>query len=444
MTTAQDRIEGELRRLGLSSELSQPLIGLVEAVDRALLETAHGEPSPTHVDAPVVTEPVTDGSGWVWRAPNPRPQGAVDGPLRGWRFAVKDLIAVAGRPIGAGSLACFDAPLQTRDAPVVTSLHDAGATLVGTTKLHEFAFGTTGITLAGGTPDNPRAPGCIPGGSSSGSAVVVAAGEADLALGTDTGGSVRIPAALCGTVGFKPAFGSLSTAGVFALAPSLDHVGFLVVDAERLVRPARALGLAEGGPPTNRSRLGWAKGALDLVDAPVRGAIEQTLETLQRAGATIVEVAWPLGEVVFAATTAIMFVEAAYGHRARLATRSALYGADVRARLIQGAAVDWASYLQARLVREALRHRCTELLHGLDAVLTPTVPIQAPEVAAALADPALGASLVTFTRLADLTGLPAVSLPLPGYTKPIGLQLEAATDATALRTARGVAKILAS
>ena len=135
---------------------------------------------------------------------------------------------------------------------------------------------------------------------------------------------------------------------------------------------------------------------------------------MRRRGAIdVVEVDWPGGEPVFAATTAIMFAEAAHGHASRLARRAPLYGADVRNRLLQGAALDAGTYLRARDVRRELHRRCVAVLAGVDAVVTPTVPIVAPRLEDAV-DPAVGARLVTFTRLADLTGLPAISLPVPG------------------------------
>ena len=239
----------------------------------------------------------------------------MDGPLAGWRLAVKDLIAVGGRPVTAGSRARAGARPEGADAPVVARLRGAGAHLVGATRLHEFAFGTTGLN-ATGTPVNPAAPGRVPGGSSSGAAAVIAGGEADLSLGTDTGGSVRIPAALCGVVGFKPSLGAIPTEATFPLAPTLDHVGILVARADQLVLPGRVLGLtgaAVAGPAPRR--LGVARGVLELVTEPVATAFAAALDELGRRGFELVEVDWPGGAPVFAATTAIMFAEAARVHR---------------------------------------------------------------------------------------------------------------------------------
>ena len=285
---------------------------------------------------------------------------AAAGPLAGWRVGVKDLVAVAGHPVRCGSAATWDAPAEAADAPIVAALREAGGVVVGATKLHEFAFGTTGINAPFGTPDNPAAPGRVPGGSSSGSGAAVAAGEADLAVGTDTGGSVRIPAALCGVIGLKPSSGALPTDGVVALSPTLDHVGFLVrrrrAPGDRLgrARAARARWRPRGRRAGGRCGSAWPAGSPTCATARSWTAGWRRVERL--AGAfELVEVDWPGGEAVFAATTAIMFAEAAHGHAARLARRGHLYGVDVRNRLLQGAALDARTYLRARDVRRELR-----------------------------------------------------------------------------------------
>jgi aspartyl-tRNA(Asn)/glutamyl-tRNA(Gln) amidotransferase subunit A len=191
-------------------------------------------------------------------------------------------------------------------------------------------------------------------------------------------------------------------------------------------------------------RLGVAAGATDICDPEVATRWGEAMSVLAASpGIDIVEVDWPGGEAVFAATTAIMFAEAAHVHAARLGARHELYGADVRARLVQGGALDVGTYLRARDVRRQLRRRCGAVLTDVAAVLTPTVPVVAPRLEEA-ADPSVGARLVTFTRLADITGLPALSVPLPGVELPIGLQVEAADDATAIMVARMVGRRLAA
>ena len=399
---------------------------------------------PASLDGATAHRPEPDDSPWVWRSsetagqPSARAgQAHADGPLAGWRLAVKDVIAIAGQPLFAGSAACLDAAAQPVDASVVAALRAAGARVAGTTKLHEFAFGTTGVNAAFGTPVNPAAPGRAPGGSSSGAGAVIAAGEADLALGTDTGGSVRIPAALCGVVGYKPSFGAISTEGVWPLSPSLDHVGLLTADVASLLAPARVLGLIDGDPGGGPRRFGLARGALAPASIEVAAGFGGVVEALVRAGHQVVEVDWPLGDEVFAATTAIMFVEAAWVHRELLAARGDRYGADVRARLLQGAVLDLDVYLRARAAQRRLRERCLAALGGLDAVLTPTVPIEPPPLESC-SDAAVGATLVTFTRLADLTGLPAISVPVADAPLPVGVQIEAGSQAAALAAALAV------
>ncbi len=389
---------------------------------------------------------VPDDGAWVWRAEPPLPATG-SGPLDGWRLGVKDLIDVAGHPVRGGSAARAGAPAASADAPVVATLRAAGAVIVGATKLHEFAFGVTGRNATDGTAANPAAPGRVPGGSSSGSAAAVAAGEADVALGTDTGGSCRIPAACCAVVGFKPSFGSVSTAGVLPLSPSLDHVGWLSRTVGQAVALAAVLGVVEGwdrsggatgSRPIRRigvHRRGLAGGTADGGEDPVVSAgFEAALERLRAAGVELVDVDWPTGEDAFPASTAIMFTEASALHRRSLADAGARYGIDVRTRLVQGAGFDPDSYVLARSAQVALRARCLAVLAGVDAVVGPTLPAVPPLLDEAV-DPAVAARLVANTRLANLTGLPAVSVPVPGTVLPVGVQVEARSDGAALAAA---------
>jgi aspartyl-tRNA(Asn)/glutamyl-tRNA(Gln) amidotransferase subunit A len=444
------RLAPLLERLeaGLVETHPEPLeSGPVTAIDTQPPEPARGNEGPTN-------------DGFAWTVPGGGLSPTGSGPLDGWRLAVKDLVAVGGHARRCGSAALFDAPIETTDAPVVAAFRQAGARLVGGTHLHEFAFGTTGINLTFGTPLNPAAPARVPGGSSSGAAVVVADGLADLAIGTDTGGSVRIPAGLCGVVGFKPSFGAVPMEGVWPLSPSLDHVGYLVATTAELVAPALALGLI--GPATPPSpvddvsapeavarqlRLGVARGAAGRCSDDVGEAFKAALARLASAGIELVDLDWPGGDEVFAATTAIMYAEAAHGHRRLLAARHHLYGVDVRNRLLQGLAIPAVSYLRARQEQADLRKRCLATLDQLDAVLTPTVPVVAPRRKDA-ADPAVAAQLVTFTRLADVAGLPAISIPLPASMLagtgglPVGLQVEAASDPAAIQVALALGGVL--
>jgi Asp-tRNA(Asn)/Glu-tRNA(Gln) amidotransferase A subunit family amidase len=423
------------------------------AVERVEAGLADRDGEPAHLavveaaaDAPGVPRDALDDGPWVWRAEPPVPATGT-GPLDGWALAVKDLIAVADRPIRAGSRARAAAPPEPADAPPVARLRAAGAQLVGTTKLHEFAFGVTGVNTVDRTAANPAAPGRVPGGSSSGSAAAVARGEARLALGTDTGGSCRIPAACCGVVGMKPSFGLVPTAGTFPLSPTLDHIGWFTASVADARLAARALGVpvpldGGGAAGSTARRWGVARVGLDGADDVVAAAFATLEEAAGRAGVTLVDVPWPGGEEVFATSTAIMFAEAAHVHRASLAAAGPAYGPDIAARLVQGGAIDVATYLAAREARDELRARCLGALADADvaAVLLPTV-LAAPPRLEDVADPTVGARMVTNTRLANVTGLPAVSVPWAPTALPVGIQVEAADDATALAVAEAVERL---
>lgn len=346
--------------------------------------------------------------------------GRVDerAPLAGFTLAVKDLIAVAGWPIGAGTRLREGAGPEAQDAPVVAALRRAGAILVGTTALHEIALGVTGVNAYGGTPENPRAPGCIPGGSSSGSAAAVADGSARVALSTDTGGSGRIPAALCGVVGFKPAHGDYALDGVLPLAPTFDHVGVIARSVEDVCR-VHAI-LARPVPAGGRApRIGLVRPSLETASAEVAGAVERALAGLAAAGCAVREVEMADDEDVLWASTTVIFAEAAATHAASRERWATHAGADVRARLETGAQLPRRDYEEALRRRVAIARHVDRGLAELDVVLTPTVPIRPPGLAVAH-DPALPSRLVANTRLANLTGVPAISLPLGDG---VGLQL---------------------
>jgi Asp-tRNA(Asn)/Glu-tRNA(Gln) amidotransferase A subunit family amidase len=354
-------------------------------------------------------------------------------PLRGWTFAVKDLIAVAGRPLRAGSRAREGVAPEQRDAPIVAELRRLGGVLVGTTTLHELAFGVTGVNHHAGTPLNPLAPDAIPGGSSSGSAVAVAEGSARIALGTDTGGSVRIPAALCGVVGFKPAYASYPTAGVLALAPSLDHVGVLAASVADVCTVHAALRHSVT-TAARRPRIGLIKADLEDARPQVAAAVEALLELAARRGCAIVEATLPERELVLHASTTIMFAEAAHVHREILADCPELLGDDVRERLEAGAVITTGELAAARRARDRACEATAHALEGLDCLIGPTVGTLPPPLSAA-AERSVGQILVANTRLANLTGVPALSLPLAADGAGIGLQVMARSDESALAAA---------
>jgi Asp-tRNA(Asn)/Glu-tRNA(Gln) amidotransferase A subunit family amidase len=360
-------------------------------------------------------------------------------PLAGWRLAVKDCIAVAGQPIGAGSACRQEARAEPRDAVVVERLRAKGAAVAGTVTLHELASGITGVNAYPGTPENPAAPGCIPGGSSSGSAVAVAEGSADLALGTDTGGSARVPAAFCGVVGFKPAQGAYPMTGVLPLAPSFDCVGLLARRTTDVEAGHLALG---GGRPEHRlpAVVGFAPSQLEAADPEIGRRAEALLDALARLGSRVVEVPWPHGEEVFVVGTTIFFAEAAAAHGRFAVERPECLGADIRERLLVGLAIPAVDYLGAVERARVLRRRAQDTLSTVDCLIGPTVPIFPP----ALAD---GSSaertpeLVANTRLANITGLPALSIPSP-ERPPSGIQVMAADDARTLGYGAAIESVL--
>ena len=359
--------------------------------------------------------------------------GRYRGPLHGVPVSVKDLIDVAGLPTTAASRVPRGAPAT--DAPVVARLRAAGAVLVGKCNLHEFAFGTTGEDSAFGPARHPLDPGRSPGGSSSGSAVSVAAGMAWASIGTDTGGSVRIPAAACGVVGLKPTFGEVSCEGVVPLAPSLDHVGLLarcVADARLVFRALRGANPPRPAAldPVTR-RLGCPRPFfLDKLDAGVRETFEQAVERLRDAGWDVRDAPVRHAEDTPAVCLHLLLPEAAAAHAHGLDHHADLYCPDVRLRLELGRYVMAEDYVRARRGRAVLAEAVDAALAGRDALVLPALAMPAPRLGAATVEidgrPApLRPLTLRLTQLFNATGHPAVSIPC-GSTQaglPCGLQL---------------------
>jgi Asp-tRNA(Asn)/Glu-tRNA(Gln) amidotransferase A subunit family amidase len=337
------------------------------------------------------------------------------------RLAVKENIALAGRPLRAGAPSRTQLAPESSSAPIVDALVAAGASVAGTVRMHELAFGVTGRNDSDGTVAHPDDPSRLPGGSSSGSAAAVARGQADVALATDTGGSARIPAALCGVVGMK-AGRALGTAGVLPLAPSLDHLGWITRDVATSEWVASALGLDSADVP--RPRVALVREAMDAAEPAVAEAISRSL-----AGQDVSEVSWPHLDLVLAVTTTIMFAEAARLYEA------AAFGADVRARLERGATVTAAQYDRAVRLGAQITEEWSGLAEGFDVVAAPTCGVTAPR-----ADEALDVSHLTrVTRLDDLTGWPAMSLPIATTGLPIGLHLSGRSEGIVLAAAAALA-----
>jgi Asp-tRNA(Asn)/Glu-tRNA(Gln) amidotransferase A subunit family amidase len=345
------------------------------------------------------------------------------GALAGVPVLVKEIIEVEGLPYRCGSAAMDEA--GRKDAEVVSRLRAAGAIIIGLSHSHEFAYGCTGTSNRAGPCLNPQDPTRMTGGSSSGAGAAVAAGIVPLALGTDTAGSVRIPAALCGVVGFKPAYGSLPVSGVFPLAQSLDHVGVLTATVGDAAYAVAAL--SDGFRAAVRSRpprLGLVVNEEYLECTPdVATAWSNAISRLQTRGAIIVDIRLPDWKESFQAAADLQGPEAAANHAGRSTER---YQPDVRQRLREAAAVPLDRYDVARAKAAAFTARMNDLLRHVDAVITPTVLTTAPPIDAVSTEVgslAVRAQLLRNTRLANLTGHPAITVPLPTTGLPVGLQV---------------------
>jgi aspartyl-tRNA(Asn)/glutamyl-tRNA(Gln) amidotransferase subunit A len=388
------------------------------------------------------------------------------GPLHGVPFAVKDLFAVAGTPTTAGTR--FLAEPAPHDSTAVARLRAAGAILLGKLNLHEFAYGPEGLNPHHGSPWNPWDPAThrLPGGSSSGSAVAVAAGLTPAALGTDTGGSIRIPAACCGTVGLKPTYGRVSRAGVVPLSWSLDHVGPLtrsVADAAALLAvlagsdPAdpssRALPVPDyvGGltGPVKGLRVGLLREYVAQADPEVSSAVTEAVRVLEGLGCAVRDVALPRARYGLAASYAVLSSEALAYHEPLFRRYAGLYAPDVRRRLAVGAFLTAADYLKGQRARQLIREEIDARLGEVDCLVAPTLPMAAPPITAAevrIGDrvESTRLALTAFTRLFNLGGHPAVVLPC-GFSRdglPLSLQIagRAFEEGTVLRLAAAYEK----
>jgi aspartyl-tRNA(Asn)/glutamyl-tRNA(Gln) amidotransferase subunit A len=389
--------------------------------------------------------------------------GRPGGPLHGVPYALKDLYDTAGVRTTGGSRLFADR-VPAADATVVRRLAEAGAIVLGKLNMVEFAYGPEGLNAHYGDARNPWDPAAhrMAGGSSSGSGVAVAAGLAPGALGSDTGGSIRIPASLCGITGLKPTYGRVSRAGVLPLAWSMDHVGPMTRTAADC---ALMLGVMAGYDPADAStsvlpvpdyaaaltgevkglRVGLLGGVFREGAAPaVRAAVEAAAATLAEAGAVVDEVTLARTDLVAAASLAIVGAEALAYHAPLLRSRAAEYDPDIARRLRAGAFIGGAHYVRAQQVRALGRDEIDAALSRRDVLLAPSTPITAPtldERQVTVGDGPLDvrAALLRFTRPFNLSGHPACALPC-GFTVgglPIGMQLVGRPfdEATVLRAA---------
>lgn len=367
-----------------------------------------------------------------------RQRGEPLGPLAGLPVSIKDLYDVAGETTRAGAPVCEGEPVAPADAVAVARLRSAGAVVVGKTSMSEFAFSGVGINPHDGTPRNPADPHVarIPGGSSSGAAVSVALGLCVAALGSDTGGSIRIPAALCGLVGFKNTQSRVPTGGAMALSRTLDTVCAMT----RSVRQAVVVdGVLSGQmlevtptPLAGRRFLVPDSVMFDDIEAPVAQAFERSARALSRLGATLVHAPAPWVAEVAAlnAPGGLSPIEGWAEHRHRIADRLDRLDPRVAARMTLGRDVSAADYLQLLRNRQAWRLRAEQALQGFDALLCPTVPLVAPALEPLLSsDEAFFAAnrlLLRNTFVINFMDGCSISLPChrPGDL-PVGLMLSA-------------------
>lgn len=349
-----------------------------------------------------------------------------DGP----RVAIKDVIDIAGFQTRCGSRALAGVPPAMANAAVVDRLLAAGCRIVGKTVLHELAFGVTGINNWAGTPVNPQYPDLIPGGSSSGSAAAVAAGDADFALGSDTGGSIRVPAVCCGVIGFKPSFGRVDRTGASPAATSLDCIGPLARRMENILYAMEMLDptfVAEQGDRWRIARL----------MVPADPAIDRAVDAALSASDLICEpMEAPDMCAAFEAALTIINQEtyAAFGHL----LSSGLIGEDVAVRLKRAKNVSVDEVAAAERVRLVFRRSIDQLLERFDVLVLPTLPIVPSRLEDAAAD-RTALSLTALVRPFNLSGHPALSLPIRTEDGcPAGLQIVAKCGDDALLCAVGM------
>lgn len=376
------------------------------------------------------------------------------GPLHGIPIALKDIICVEGTRSTAGSNFFSDESLQF-DATIVSKLKSAGAIIIGKTNLHEFAFGVTTENPHFGATANPWDTSRVPGGSSGGSAAAVVAGCCAGALGSDTGGSIRIPAAVCGHVGLKPTFGRISVHGVVELAQSLDTVGPMCryvhdvalmmntlagydprdVHSENQPVPDYTGGLDR---PIRGRKAGIPKQHFfENLDPEVDRTVREAIHVLEGLGVEIVELDLPSAEAGHEVTLTLLTAEAGQFHQQRLAAHREDYGVDVRELLEDGLALSAADYIEAIRVREIVRRDFMNAFEKVDCILSPTAPVPAPlrsthDLSGGSESNRIRPRLTRNTRLVNLLGLPSISVPC-GFAQveasssdeglPVGLQI---------------------
>ncbi len=353
--------------------------------------------------------------------------------LSGIPYACKDLFDVAGLATTAGSRVLQDNIADT-DAAAIARLNAAGALLIGKNNLHEFAYGATGENEIYGTPPNPYDHRRLCGGSSSGSAAALAYDLCAFALGTDTGGSVRAPAALCGLVGFKPTFGRVSRDGVIPYSWSLDHVGSFTrsaADCELLFSVLADRHRPAVEPSLRGLRVGIPdRFFFERADAEILRATEGLIDFLRGAGVKLVQVELPSMEHTRTVSLTVQMPEALSYHNRYLEQRGELYGNDFRAGLALGQNLLAEQYVRAKRFIETYRRDLNRVFERVNLILTPATPAIAPEIGSVsvttdgYTEPA-GNAITRFTSFFNMTGHPALTLPCGQHSEgpPIGAQL---------------------
>jgi aspartyl-tRNA(Asn)/glutamyl-tRNA(Gln) amidotransferase subunit A len=434
--------------LGLAADLAAG-----RTTSRALVEGALARiADPAGEGARVFTKVYTDQARAAADAQDQlRKAGYIASPLAGLPVSVKDLFDVAGDITLAGSKALDDQPPALRDAPVVARLRAAGAVLIGRTNMTEFAFSGVGINPHYGTPGNPYDRKRIPGGSSAGAPVSVADGCAIVAIGTDTGGSVRIPAALCGVVGLKPTAKRISRDGATPLSTTLDSIGPLansvaccaIADAVMAGEPP----IAPDSVPVEALRLGVPQSfVLDDLDPDVARAFADACTTLSRAGARVVDLKLEeLGEYPRLRARGLLVNSEAFAwHEKLLERRGNDYDPRVRSRIEFGRDVSAAAYIRLCAARADFIARVAARTADFDALLMPTVAIAAPPIAAFARDAdyfRLNGLILRNTSVINFLDRCAITLPIqPAGAIPVGLMVvgEHGADRRLLAMARGI------
>ncbi|MBC8727764.1 amidase [Paraburkholderia sp. UCT2] len=383
-----------------------------------------------------------------------RRSGSRRGMLDGMPYAAKDAFETKGIRTTAGSKVLAE-HVPRNDAALIRKLTDAGAALVGKANMHEFAYGATGENQFSGTTVNPWDERRLAGGSSGGSAAAVAAGIVPFALGTDTGGSVRVPAALCGVAGFKPTFGLLDSTGVIPFCWTLDHAGIIAGNADDVSVVADCLTDLDifGGESSLRSlRIGLPTAWTSLLEPSVRAGYERAIAALRASGATFHDVELPDRAESRTVSLTIQLAEALAYHSSLIASSGERYGADIRSGFVLGQQLSAESYVQCQRLLSAYRSSFKKLFKDIDAILTPTCPIVAPETGSTRIPIGeelfpVGNALTLFTSFFNLVGAPAIALPAGRDERglPVSVQLIGAPnkDRDILELARHLERDLA-